>query len=74
MQCGSDLSDVVWFRSAKTIDNPSKYNCVEFGTVGDDGTVAVRNSNHPERGALLFTADEWSAFEAGFRGAGFRSV
>ncbi|WP_017537030.1 DUF397 domain-containing protein [Nocardiopsis halophila] len=35
-------------------------NCVEVADL--PGVAAVRDSQHPDRGHLLFTAAEWRAF------------
>lgn len=37
-----------------------------------DGTVRVRNSRHPEREPLNFSADEWADFTAGVEAGEFR--
>ena len=42
--------------------NPTQ--CVEVAKL-DNGGRAVRDSQHPDRGPLYFTAGEWSAFIAG---------
>lgn len=67
-----DLTDVVWVRSAFTIDNRTDYNCVEWATV--PGGVAVRDSKNPQRGALMFTDAEWSAFTRGVAEGKTRTV
>lgn len=56
-----DLSDCVWRKSSRTIDNPRDYNCVEWAKFGD-GCVAIRDSNRPSLPPLRFDAAEWSAF------------
>lgn len=44
--------------------------CVEVGQLADGG-VAVRDSKDRRKPALVFTADEWSAFVAGVRAGEF---
>jgi hypothetical protein len=41
-----------------------QHNCVEVAKL-DDGEVAVRHSRQSAGPALVFTADEWSAFLQG---------
>ena len=41
-----------------------QHNCVEVAKL-DGGEVAVRHSRQPAGPALVFTADEWSAFLQG---------
>jgi uncharacterized protein DUF397 len=41
-----------------------QHNCVEVAML-DGGQVAVRHSRQPAGPALVFTADEWSAFLQG---------
>jgi hypothetical protein len=41
-----------------------QHNCVEVAAL-DGGEVAVRHSRRPAGPALVFTADEWSAFLQG---------
>jgi hypothetical protein len=41
-----------------------QYECVEIAML-DGGQVAVRHSRQPAGPALVFTADEWSAFLQG---------
>ena len=36
-------------------------DCVEVAPL-DDGRIAVRNSNHPQKGAVLFTRAEMDAW------------
>ena len=44
--------------------------CVEVAVLGDD-RIAVRNSNHPENGAVLFTRAEMDAWIKGVRAGEF---
>jgi hypothetical protein len=44
--------------------------CVEVGRLAD-GQVAVRDSKDRGRPALIFTADEWTAFLKGARAGEF---
>lgn len=41
-------------------------NCVEVARLSD-GSVAMRNSRHPDGPALVFTGAEWEAFLNGAR-------
>jgi len=45
-------------------------NCVEVARLAD-GSVAVRNSRHPDGAALVFTGAEWDAFLSGARAGEF---
>lgn len=47
-----------WHRSTLSGDQG---NCVEVAHMSD-GTTAVRDSKHPDRAVLVFSAREWSAF------------
>ena len=44
--------------------------CVEVGRLAD-GEIAVRDSKDRSRPALIFTADEWTAFIKGARAGEF---
>lgn len=44
--------------------------CVEVSG-GEDGTVYVRDSKHPDLPPLVFTKAEWDAFTAGVRNGEF---
>ncbi len=44
-------------------------DCVEVAPL--DGRIAVRNSNHPEKGAVLFTRAEMDAWIKGVRAGEF---
>lgn len=46
--------------------------CVEVARLTDGG-VAVRDSKDPSRPALLFTAEEWTAFVSGVHAGEFGS-
>lgn len=48
-------------------------SCVEVGTTPDGG-VAVRDTKDRERGPLIFTADEWTAFLKGAKSGEFDLV
>jgi Domain of unknown function (DUF397) len=58
----SGLRGITWVKSSRS--GPTGGNCVEMGVL-PGGTVAVRNSRHPEGPALIFTAAEWDAFVRG---------
>lgn len=44
-------------------------NCVEVAPLG--GSVALRDSKHPEQGHLVYTVDEWNSFIQGVRAGEF---
>ncbi|MDR7302086.1 DUF397 domain-containing protein [Haloactinomyces albus] len=60
-----DMSAVTWRKSARSGNHGSGGNCVEVAFTGP--AVAVRDSKEPERGALAFTPQAWSAFLASLR-------
>jgi hypothetical protein len=45
-------------------------NCVEVAPL-EDGRIAVRNSNFPDRGAVLFTRAEMDAWHKGIKAGEF---
>lgn len=45
-------------------------NCVELASL-PNGTIALRNSNHPEAGALAFTPAEIAAWIKGCKAGDF---
>jgi Domain of unknown function (DUF397) len=53
------ISDADWRKSTFS----GQHACVEVAML--DGRVAVRHSRQPSGPALVFTADEWSAFLQG---------
>ncbi|GIH22473.1 transcriptional regulator [Acrocarpospora phusangensis] len=57
---------VDWKKSSWSING----NCVEVARLGN-GSVGVRDSKDQEGPALFFTADEWTAFVKGVKGAEF---
>ncbi|HEY5834018.1 DUF397 domain-containing protein [Streptomyces sp.] len=66
MPAGS-IAGAEWVRSGRS--NQSG-NCVEVAAL-PDGSVAVRNSRHPEGPALVYTRAEITAFVAGARDGDF---
>lgn len=56
-----------WTKSSLSFANN---NCVEVKAL-PGGTVAVRNSRHPEGAMLEFTAQEWAAFLGGAQNGEF---
>lgn len=59
-----DLSNATWFKSSKS--GPYTDNCVEVAFV-ENNVIAVRNSNTPAQGVVLFNDAEWDAFLAGVK-------
>jgi hypothetical protein len=55
--------NTVWVRSSLSFSNG---NCVEVAEL-PGGSVAIRNSRHPEGAVLTFTQGEWEAFLGGAR-------
>lgn len=51
-------------------EGPGGGNCVEVAALDDDH-IAVRNSNHPDRGPMLFTPTEMSAWIQGCQAGEF---
>jgi hypothetical protein len=53
-----NLSRAGWRKSTRSGDNGG--NCVEVANL--DEAVAVRDSKHPDGGALVFSRAEWARF------------
>lgn len=62
-----DSSDLSWRKSSYSGNNG---NCVEVATLAH-GRVAVRNSNHPDAGTVIFTHAEMAAFINGVKAREF---
>lgn len=62
-----DWSTAAWRKSSFST---SGGNCVEVAPL-DDGRVAVRNSNHPDSGAVIFTRAEMDAWVKGVKAGEF---
>ena len=58
---------LTWFKAKKST---SGTGCVEIAHLPDGG-VAVRHSQRPEAGALIYTALEWDCFLDGARNSEF---
>jgi hypothetical protein len=58
---GIDLSGAAWRKSSYSSGGEQ---CVEITDLPGGG-VAIRDSKHPEREPLRYTADEWHAFRRG---------
>lgn len=63
----SDIPQAVWRKSSKS---GAQGNCVEVAPL-PTGTIAVRNSRHPDGPALIFTQDEMTAFVDGAKAGEF---
>jgi hypothetical protein len=61
-----DLSTAIWHTSSFS----NHGLCVEVALLGD-GRSAVRNSNHPEAGVVLFTRAELDAWIKGVKAGEF---
>ncbi len=62
-----ELDGARWRKSSES--NPSG-NCIEFAALAD-GSVAIRNSRHPDGPALVYTRGEVAAFLAGVKNGEF---
>ncbi|MFD9896030.1 DUF397 domain-containing protein [Amycolatopsis sp. NPDC059027] len=62
-----DLTDVTWRKSTFSAGNGE---CVEVAPL-PDGRIAMRNSNHPDAGAVFFTRAEMSAYLNGVKSGEF---
>ncbi len=62
-----DLSTAAWRKSSFSNGGGS---CVEVALL-DDGRTAVRNSNHPDAGIVLFTRTEMDAYIKGVKAGEF---
>lgn len=63
-----DLTGAAWRKSSYSSDNGGQ--CVEAALLAD-GTVAVRNSNHPDAGTAFFTRAELAAWVKGVKAGEF---
>lgn len=64
---GSDPSVTLWRTSSFSGNNGT---CVEVAAL-PDGHIAVRNSNHPDEGMVLFTHAEMKAWVRGVKAGEF---
>ncbi|MET8746823.1 DUF397 domain-containing protein [Streptomyces sp. NPDC004728] len=62
-----ELNSLVWRKSTFSGDQGA---CVEAASL-PDGRIAVRNSNHPDAGAVFFTAVEMDAWIKGVKAGEF---
>ena len=58
---GRDLAHATWRKSSFSTHQGE---CVELAPL-DDGTIAIRNSNHPAAGVLYLTRTEMNAWLQG---------
>ncbi|WP_338933185.1 DUF397 domain-containing protein [Streptomyces netropsis] len=63
----SEITGAEWVKSSASM---GQGNCVELTRL-PDGAVAVRNSRYPDGPALVYTAEEMTAFLAGARNSEF---
>jgi hypothetical protein len=66
----TDLAGVTWMKSARS---NSTGNCVELAKLAN-GSVAVRNSRHPEGPALIYTHAEIEALVLGAKDGDFDTL
>ncbi|MGW5513491.1 DUF397 domain-containing protein [Nocardia africana] len=59
----TDLAEANWFKSTRSTGGKE---CVEVAWL-TNGAVGVRDSKNPTGPALVFSADEWDAFNAGLK-------
>jgi hypothetical protein len=60
------MTDRVWRKSSYS---GQQGNCVEIA--GDKELIAIRNSNHPDAGTILFDRAEMAAWIAGCKAGEF---
>lgn len=65
-----ELATAAWRKSSFSGDQGQ---CVEVAAL-DDGRVAVRNSNRPEAGTVLFTRAEMAAWIKGCQAGEFNDL
>jgi uncharacterized protein DUF397 len=61
------MDDLAWRKASFSADQGA---CVELAPL-PDGRVAVRNSNHPDAGTVLFTRREMDAWVRGAKAGEF---
>lgn len=66
-----NLANAKWRKSSYSGGNGG--SCVEVAVL-DDHTVAVRNSNHPDAGTIIFTPAEIDAFLKGVKAGEFNDL
>ena len=54
----NDFPQLQWFKSSKSSPNGQCAMCAQL----PDGSMAVKDSKHPDGPPLLFAADKWRAF------------
>jgi hypothetical protein len=69
-----DLTGANWLKASYSASGGN--SCVEVAVVpgskeGSDHVIAMRDSKHPDKPALIFTPAEWEAFTAGVRDGEF---
>ncbi|MGH3901856.1 MAG: DUF397 domain-containing protein [Pseudonocardiaceae bacterium] len=64
------LAQIQWRTSSFSNGGDGGGNCVEVAAL-PDGRIAVRNSNHPDAGAVLFTRAEMDAWIKGVKAGEF---
>ena len=64
------LAEVQWRTSSLSNGEDDDATCVEVAAL-TDGRIAVRNSNHPDAGAVFFTRAEMDAWIKGVKAGEF---
>jgi hypothetical protein len=64
---GTEMTGPAWVKSSLSFDGG---NCIEARPL-PGGTVALRNSRHPQGPMLEFTRAEWEAFTGGVKNGEF---
>ena len=70
MTQGDHLAQAQWRTSTFSDGWDTKGTCVEVAVL-PDGRIAVRNSNHPDAGAVFFTRAEMDAWIKGVKAGEF---
>jgi hypothetical protein len=67
---GPDLARAPWRKSTYSGNGGGGSGCVEVAPL-EDGSVAVRHTQHRDGPVIVYTKAEWEAFVAGVRDGQF---